>query len=251
MPRIHSPRQEKIDVIQGLSTQHRRETFLGGLGLGGAWLASRSAGLFTPPEADAASCLLTKEVTEGPYWISNKLTRRDIKAGRTGTSLLLYLTVQNAKTCKIIRNADVEIWHADAQGVYSGYSGNTPPSGGGGHASPNNSLRFLRGHQKTNAKGLAIFQTIYPGWYRGRTPHIHVKVSVGGNEVHTGQLFVPDTVSAAVYKSSRYKAWSSSEVHNTGDSIYKQAGSAKAQLRLTKRSGSRGYLGRITMSVVP
>jgi protocatechuate 3,4-dioxygenase beta subunit len=231
----------------------RRETVLGGLGAGGAWLAARGTGLLgAPPEAGAASCLLTKEVTEGPYWIANSLTRRDIRAGRTGTGLLLYLTVQNAHTCKVIRNADVEIWHADAQGVYSGYSGNTPPSGGGGHATPNNSLRFLRGHQRTNASGVAIFQSVYPGWYRGRTPHIHVKVHVGGNVVHTGQLFFPDTVSAAVYKGSRYyKAWSSSEVHNTGDGIYRQAGSGKAQLKLTRRSGGRGYLGRITMGVAP
>jgi protocatechuate 3,4-dioxygenase beta subunit len=236
--------------IEDVLHRTRRETLLGGLGVGGAWIASRASGkLMAPSGADAASCLLTPEVTEGPYWISNHLTRRDIRSGQKGTGLLLYLTVENAKTCTVIKGADVEIWHANASGVYSGYSGNTPPSGAGGHASPNNTLRFLRGHQKSNAKGVVVFQTLYPGWYTGRAPHIHVKVHVGGSVVHTGQLFFPDTLSENVYAGSLYKPWSSSQVHNTGDNIYKQAGSAKAQLRLTKRSGGAGYLGRMTMGV--
>jgi protocatechuate 3,4-dioxygenase beta subunit len=70
-------------------------------------------------------------VTEGPYWIDNKLTRRDVREGKPGTPLLLELTIVNAKTCKPIRNADVEIWHADAAGEYSGFDG-----GSGGGAGP-------------------------------------------------------------------------------------------------------------------
>ena len=70
-------------------------------------------------------------MTEGPYWIDNKLTRRDVREGKPGTPLLLELTIVNAKTCKPIRNADVEIWHADAAGEYSGFDGG---SGGGGPA---------------------------------------------------------------------------------------------------------------------
>ena len=72
-------------------------------------------------------------------------------------------------------DAAVEIWHADAAGVYSGVSGNRG--------------NFLRGVQRTNASGVARFDTIFPGWYRGRTPHIHMKVFVSGDEVHTGQVF--------------------------------------------------------------
>lgn len=73
----------------------------------------------------------------------------------------------DSATCKPIANGAVDIWHCDAGGTYSGVSGN--------------SGRFLRGIQKTNAKGVASFDTIYPGWYQGRTVHIHVKVYVGGN----------------------------------------------------------------------
>ena len=58
----------------------------------------------------------------------------------------------------------------------------------------------MRGIQRTDATGLAIFKTVYPGWYPGRTVHIHVKVHVGGSVVHTGQLFFPDALTDAVYK---------------------------------------------------
>ena len=59
--------------------------------------------------------------------------------------------------------------------------------------------RFLRGIQRTDAKGLALFRTLYPGWYQGRTVHIHTMVHIGGNVVHTGQLYFPDSVTDAVY----------------------------------------------------
>ena len=62
----------------------------------------------------------------------------------------------------------------------------------------------MRGIQRTNAKGLALFRTVYPGWYQGRTVHIHVKVHLGGNVLHTGQLYFPDTVTDAVYRKAPY-----------------------------------------------
>jgi protocatechuate 3,4-dioxygenase beta subunit len=80
----------------------------------------------------------------------------------------------NATTCRAIKNASVEIWHADASGAYSGVAGN------GG--------TWLRGIQRTNARGQVRFETILPGWYPGRTPHIHMKVFVSGSEIHTGQV---------------------------------------------------------------
>ena len=148
----------------------RREALLavGGLGAGAVALqAARAGAIFAPePAAAAASCVLAPEVTEGPYWIANHLTRRDIAEGKAGIPLSLHLTVVDATTCRPIKGADVEIWHADAQGVYSGVQGN--------------SGRFLRGHQRSDANGRVVFHTIYPGWYRGRTPHIHLKVHVGG-----------------------------------------------------------------------
>jgi protocatechuate 3,4-dioxygenase beta subunit len=193
--------------------------------------------------------VLSPEVTEGPYYIANHLTRRDITDGRSGLPLALRITVVDADTCKPIHGADVEIWHADAVGVYSGYSGNVPPSGAGGHATPNNSKRFLRGHQRSDSNGRVLFDTVYPGWYRGRTPHIHLMVHVSGSVVHTGQLFFPDRTSDAVYRTSAYRSHGQPDTTNGGDSIYAAAGASKAKVRLTRRKKHRGLKGRIVVGV--
>jgi protocatechuate 3,4-dioxygenase beta subunit len=180
------------------------------------------------------SCVLAPEQTEGPYYIAGEAIRRNITEGHPGTPLTLKLKVVNASTCKPIKNATVEIWHCDAAGDYSGF---------GNGAS---SRTFLRGGQKTNAQGIATFLTIYPGWYQGRTVHIHIKVHVGGNVVHTGQLYFSDTVTDAVYAASPYSSRPNRTTRNAADSIYRNGGS-KSQLKLTK-SGS-AYLGAITMGV--
>jgi protocatechuate 3,4-dioxygenase beta subunit len=215
----------------------RRREALAALGLSAGALGAGSVGrLVRAEQADAAtSCVRSPEVTEGPYWIENSLTGRDITAGQKGLGLRLAITVVNARSCAVIRGADVEIWHANALGEYSGVEGNAG--------------RYLRGRQRTNASGVATFDTIYPGWYRGRTPHIHVKVHVGGDSIHTGQIFFVDSTSARVYRTSRYRSHgSSADTTNAEDSIYREAGAARARARLTERS-SGGYRGTITLGV--
>jgi protocatechuate 3,4-dioxygenase beta subunit len=219
----------------------RREALLalGGLGLGSAWLAREGVRALTGPAAtaEAASCILSKESTEGPYWIANHLTRRNITENRPGMPLRLHLTVLDAVTCKPIKGADVEIWHADAGGTYSGVQGNTKT--------------FLRGHQKSAANGSVTFDTVYPGWYSGRTPHIHIKVHVGTSYVYTGQLFFSDTASAAIYRTARYKSHGQADTTNTEDSIYAGAGGGRARVALSHRKNGKGYLGRLSLGVTP
>ena len=195
----------------------------------------------------AGLCVLTPEVTEGPYWIANHLTRRNITEGQTGIPLNLQIEVVRASSCTAIAGADVEIWHANALGVYSGYGANTPPSAGG-HATPNNGKRFLRGHQRTDHAGRVLFRTVYPGWYMGRTPHIHMKVHVGGSVVHTGQLFFRDAVSDAIYRTSAYSVHGQPDTTNAQDSIYGQAGGSRALVHLARRTRG-GYSGGATVGV--
>ena len=95
-------------------------------------------------------------------------------------------------------------------------------------------------------KGVATLQTVYPGWYQGRAVHIHVKVHVAGNVVHTGQLFFPDTLTDTVYKRAPYSSRPSRDVRNANDSIYVNGGS-KGMLHLTK-SGN-GYVATVAMGV--
>jgi protocatechuate 3,4-dioxygenase beta subunit len=222
----------------------RREalTTLGGLGLtgvlGGA-AAALGGGAAAPADALAAACILSAEATEGPYWIANGLTRRDIREGTPGLPLSIAFTVVDAKTCGAIAGADVEIWHCDATGEYSGFDGS-------GHG--RTSTRYLRGHQKANAAGVAQFLTVYPGWYPGRTPHIHLKVHVGGSVVHTGQVFFSEKATASVYRQAPYRSHGQPDTSHARDGIYRQAGSSKAELRLTRR-GPGGYRGAITLGV--
>ena len=194
-----------------------------------------------------ATCVLTPEVTEGPYWIDNKLTRRDIREGKPGLPLVLAFTIVNANTCKPIRGADVEIWHCDALGNYSGYeNGGGPGGGAGGHATPTSSTRYLRGHQRSNAAGEASFLTVFPGWYQGRTPHVHMKVHVGSADrvVHTGQVFFNEAITAAVYKQASYASHGQPDTPHARDMIYAQAGGSRAVVRLSKRPRGAGLPGQ-------
>jgi protocatechuate 3,4-dioxygenase beta subunit len=213
---------------------------LGGLlatALGAAGLKiDRSEGAGPAAVASGAvSCVLTPEQTEGPYYISNEAVRRNITEGRPGTPLLLRAFVVDASTCKPIKSAAVDIWHADAGGVYSGF--------GSGAAS----RTFMRGIQRTNAKGLALFRTVYPGWYRGRTVHIHVKVHLGGNIVHTGQLYFPDTLTDAVYRKQPYSARPNRDVRNAADAIFRNGGSKS--LLSVKKNSAGAYVATIMMGV--
>lgn len=207
-----------------------------------AWLGSAAvaalglAGL-DARETDAASvsCILTPEQTVGPYYIAGEKFRRNITDGHPGAPMLLRTFVVDATTCRPLRNAAVDVWHADAAGVYSGF---------GSGAS---SRTFMRGIQRTNAKGLAQFRTVYPGWYQGRTVHIHVKVHVGGNVVHTGQLYFPDSLTDAVYRRSPYSSRPNRTTRNADDMVFRTGGS-RSMLKV-KRSSSGLYVATITMGI--
>ena len=205
--------------------------------LGGFAVTALGLGRLEAARADAAtvSCILTPEQTEGPYYIAGEKLRRNITEGRPGAPLVLRTFVVDASSCRPIRNAAVDIWHADASGIYSGF---------GDGAS---SRTFMRGIQRTNGKGLAQFRTVYPGWYQGRTVHIHVKVHVSGNVVHTGQLYFLDSMTDSVYRRAPYNARGSRDVRNASDSIYRSGG--KRSTVSVKKNSAGVYVATITMGV--
>lgn len=127
----------------------------------------------------------------------------------------------------------VTCWHCDARGAYSATGSEADE-------------RFLRGSQRTDPKGVATFRTIYPGWYPGRTVHIHTMVHLGGNVVHTGQLYFPDAATDAVYKRRPYNGRPNRSPRNSGDSIYRNGG-RRSTLKLVKKGTA--YTGSITMGV--
>jgi protocatechuate 3,4-dioxygenase beta subunit len=162
---------------------------------------------------DADVCVIVPEVTEGPYYFDPALLRADITEGRPGLPMTLKMQVVD-QTCAPLAKARVDVWHCDADGIYSGYNGYEGET-------------FMRGTQMSDAEGMVTFQTVYPGWYRGRTTHIHFKVFLNETTVLTGQIFFPDDVSEQVYATvAPYTARSGRDTFNDEDGIARQAGAA-------------------------
>ena len=186
---------------------------------------------------DAASCSVTPEETEGPYYFDVDSIRRDIREDREGVLLRLALRVRDARSCEPIENAVVDIWHCDALGSYSGFESGGP---GGGRTGGET---YLRGAQATNADGIVEFRTVYPGWYGGRTVHIHAKVHLDKQTVLTSQLFFDEQVNEAVYKRAPYSQRTGRETFNDTDGIFNEA------LLVSARKQDDGYLALMTFDV--
>lgn len=224
----------------------------------------------------AATCTLAQEETQGPYWFDVDSIRSDVREDRPGMRLELALRVQDMAQCKAggeaapVANAVVEIWHCDAGGSYSGFEsgamggpgGGAPPEGGGppsgsgsgetsdgsysqgdSEATTSDDGTYLRGAQATDRNGVAQFTTIYPGWYQGRTVHIHLKVHVDKRTVLTTQLYFDEALNDAVFATAPYDERSGRDVTNDSDGIYDPVG-----LLDVSRDGD-GYLGVINLGV--
>jgi protocatechuate 3,4-dioxygenase beta subunit len=128
-------------------------------------------------------CKLTPEQIEGPFYLDQARIREAISEGKPGVPLQLILRVLEASaSCAPIPKAAVDVWQCDALGIYSGYEGAAVAPR---HVEPVDDKTFLRGTQLTDAAGAVRFRTIYPGWYSGRTPHVHLKLRVGAKAATT------------------------------------------------------------------
>lgn len=192
------------------------------------------------PVADV--CMLTPEVTEGPYYLDADLVRRDIREDREGVPVSLRMQVVDA-ACLPVGGARVDLWHCDAQGVYSSY--------GGGEAGQESARgeTFLRGTQIADDRGIVEFATIYPGWYRGRTTHMHYKVFLDEQNVLTGQIFFPDALSEYLYENAQdYLRDSERDTINGNDNIAAQATHASFA---SVKEETEGYLVQLIVGVDP
>lgn len=172
------------------------------------------------------TCVVRPEQTEGPYFVDTQLNRSDIRSdpadGSVRAGALLSLAFRVARvgdTCAPLPGAMVDVWHCDADGVYSGVSDNNFGSTAG--------QQFLRGYQVTDAGGAATFTTIYPGWYPGRAVHIHFKIRTeenGANYEFTSQLYFDDAFTDAVFTREPYSARGERNTRNNSDGIYRNGG---------------------------
>ncbi|WP_019904699.1 intradiol ring-cleavage dioxygenase [Methylobacterium sp. 77] len=160
----------------------------------GAFAATKDAHPARRIPLDSDACILTPQSIEGPYYLDPRLVRSDIAEGRSGVPLRLRLRVIHAAACIAIHGARVDVWHADAQGLYSGYQGQ-----GDTRKISTLGQAFLRGTQASDENGWATFETIYPGWYPGRATHIHFKVFLDERTLVTGQMYLVEAINEFVY----------------------------------------------------
>src|SRR5689334_6975493 len=234
---------------------NRRNTLKTLLGLGGA--------IFIPAwneNIEAASALAcvsqTPAVTEGPYWVDEKLFRSDIRTdpatgvARPGVPLTVVINVQSLSSggCAAVTGAYVDVWHCDAKGLYSDEG---PYNPGGGTGVVNTSgQKYLRGYQITDENGQVKFTTIYPGWYSGRTIHIHVRVrTYSGSTVlsnFVSQIFFDDFVNNTVLATSSYSRTTSRDTTNSTDMVYRVANQER-MLAILAGDVNSGYQAAITL----
>jgi protocatechuate 3,4-dioxygenase beta subunit len=215
----------------------RRRAMLSLLGLAGTGWALRAAGADAQPPPQ---CVVRPPQTEGPYYVDTDLARSDIRSepstGVLQPGIALRLTFEvsrlRAGRCEALANAQVELWQCNAGGVYSGVRDPHFDTTG---------QRFLRGHQRTDAGGRARFLTIYPGWYPGRTVHIHFMIrspAAGGRrQEFASQLYFDDAFTDKVFTQPPYAARGPRAVRNAYDGIFRRGGS---QLLLAVHSQNGG-----------
>lgn len=195
------------------------------------------------------SCVIRPEQTEGPYFVDERLNRSDIRSDptdgrvRPGTPLALTLRISrlNAGDCQPLQGAQVDIWHCDALGVYSDVQ--DPGFNTIGQ-------KFLRGYQVTDAHGEARFVTIYPGWYPGRTVHIHFKIRTATvaqrHFAFTSQLYFDDALTDRVHDAPPYVANGLRTARNQHDGIFRRGGD---QLMLAPTVVAEGYVAAFAIGL--
>lgn len=249
------------DVVRGRILSRREVlTLLGGAGVAAVGVPAIAGALdhsAQPPRPQGAApvpnCVVRPEQTEGPYFVDQTLNRRDVRSdptdGRVPEGLPLELEIRVSGivggACTPLSGARVEIWQCDALGVYSGVQDIDGQFDTRGQS-------FLRGHQITDRAGSARFRSIYPGWYRGRTVHIHFAVHAtnraGRDVVFTSQLYFDDAVTESVLRQAPYSqkgldGW----MKNDADGIFRRQ--RGAELLLATRPLDGGYAAQFELGM--
>jgi protocatechuate 3,4-dioxygenase beta subunit len=188
------------------------------------------------------NCVVRPELTEGPYFVDERLNRSDIRSDpangvlREGTPLKIIVRVSqiDPTACTPLAGVTVDVWHCDGEGQYSDVQDRGFSTVG---------QKWLRGYQVTDANGTAEFTTIYPGWYPGRAVHIHFKLrtdpdSNAGQEF-TSQWFFDESLTDVVHTAQPYASRGYRTLKNEGDNIYRGAGD---QMILQASPEGDGYL---------
>ncbi len=234
-----SHKDESVSVIS------RRQALIL-LGAAGATMVAGRSNVYSATPSSTGgklpACIVTPKQTEGPFFVDERLKRSDIRLdpsdGSVKSGVPLHLTLRvsavGAAACTPLSGAIVDLWQCDAVGVYSAV--NEPGS------QSTAAKTFLRGYQVTESDGSAQFTTIYPGWYPGRTVHIHFKVRVSGKSGRgqelTSQLYFDDALTDRIHSQSPYAGKGQRTVRNQRDGLFRNGG---RQLMLSPAQSGEGY----------
>ena len=215
-------------------------------------------------------CLVTPQMTEGPFFIEESLDRSDLLTGEdsnvtSGLPLRVTLAVFKVtqSSCAPFAGAKVDIWHADVDGVYSDVAANIlQPQDTTGR-------KFCRAYQTADESGAVVFDTIFPGWYGTRAVHIHFKIRVQDERAAyelTSQLYFDEEINDAVMGEAPYNARGERTVRNQVDQVYNGTGlgigpdatpppngtapGAHTTVKLSRMETGRGYSGVLSVGVV-
>ncbi len=208
-----------------------------------ALIGASGAALLAAPTVRAAaaatSCALRPQQTEGPFFVEEDLNRADIRTDpRTGAvtpgiplQLSFRVSALTRSDCAPLEGARIDIWHCDARGRYSETGRDRQDAGAD---------KFLRGYQRTDSSGAAQFVTIYPGWYDGRTVHIHFKIRTNAASARefTSQLYFDDVLTDRVHESAPYATARRRSMRNDDDFLFRDGGS---RLLLDPVPAAQGY----------
>jgi protocatechuate 3,4-dioxygenase beta subunit len=218
-----------------------------------AYAASTSASVSVTVTAASSACGATLEGEEGPYFVddsasgyfrSNILSNLDGTQTQPGIPLALTIYVFDSKnSCAAMQGVQVDIWHCNASGVYSAESVESTVG-----------QNWLRGYQITDATGKVLFNTIIPGWYQGRTTHIHLRFRSTYDETdtsgsNTAQLFFDQTLIDTISNSvSPYSTERINPTTNASDHVYTPEEQGTTLLTLTG-STANGYSATFNASL--
>lgn len=231
--------KEKDVQTGGLLLSRRQALMLLG-GASAAYLLDGGPAAAQTVATPHVRCVVRPEQTEGPYFVDERLHRSDIRVDPTngqitpGTPLKLTFQVSRmlAGECNPLPEAQLDVWHCNAMGVYSDVRDPGFSTVG---------QKFLRGYQVTDAQGTAQFLTVYPGWYPIRTVHMHFKIRTApmarrGYEF-ISQLYFPDELTDRIHTALPYSSNGRRRVRNHQDFIFRDGGD-RLMLEPSETAGS-------------
>ena len=191
------------------------------------------------PAALSMACTVYPSQTLGPCYAQMPMARQDISDGLDGLPVRLSFLVVRSSGCMPVPDASIDIWHSGSDGIYSAYATGTICNPG---TMDVKSQMYCRGVQTTDAMGRADFSTVFPGWYTGRTIHIHFTIRLNGRESVTSQLYFEDDLTDEILAQGYYTPRGRRDTTNRTDMIFRSGNASPAQVVFSTAKRTDGVL---------